>query len=301
MEKLLEIRVGNVKLNSPLILASGTFGFEQLSFLKSRLIGALTTKTITPKPCQGNPPPRLVETPSGLLNSIGLQNSGLEGFLQDELPKFVSSGFPFIISIGGFNFEDYLLMVKALDKKKEGYLALEVNVSCPNVKQGGLSFGRKPETVYSLVSMLRKATKLPLWVKLSPLTQVVELAIAAQEAGADALVVGNTLPGLAVDVEKGSLALGAQTGGLSGPAIRPVALRAAYEVVQTASLPVVGCGGIFNYRNALEFLMVGCQAVSIGTVNLVDPSAPVKIAQGLADFLKTRGFNSINQIIGLVK
>lgn len=300
MENLLEVRIGEIKLASPLILASGTFGFEQLSFLKPSLIGALTTKTITPEPCQGNPPPRLYETPSGLLNSIGLQNPGLKEFLRDDLPNFVSSSFPFLVSIGGFSFDDYILMAEAMEERREDYLALEVNISCPNIKQGGLIFGAEPKTVYSLIGKLRKATRSPLWVKLSPLTHLAEIAKALEEAGADALVVGNTLPGLVVDVEKGSLALGARTGGLSGPAIRPVALRAVYEVVQSVPLPVVGCGGVFSHRDALEFLMLGCQAVAIGTVNLVDPSAPVRIAEGLTDFLKNKGLNSINQVIGSV-
>ncbi|MCL6451334.1 MAG: dihydroorotate dehydrogenase [Acetobacteraceae bacterium] len=296
----LDVEVGGIRLKNPVILAAGTFGYgaEYAAPAGAARLGAVVAKSITPFPRPGNPPPRVAEMPAGMLNSVGLENPGLEGFLRDELPRLARLGPPVLASIAGETVRDYLYLARGLDAAP-GLAGMEVNVSCPNLARGRIPFGSQPRPLFRVVEAVRSATRLPVWVKLSPnVTSIVPLARAAKEAGADALCLINTLTGLAIDIERRRPALGAVFGGLSGPAIKPVALRMVWEVAEALDLPLVGMGGIMDARDALEFVMAGATAVAVGTATFVNPRAAVEVLDGIVRYLKAWGLESVSELVG---
>lgn len=296
----LVVKVGSLELNSPLILASGTCSHETLPFLNPDEIGAIVLKTVTLKPRQGNRPPRLAETPAGLLNSIGLQNPGVDEFLAKEVKQFPLD-YKLVGSVGGETVEEYVEVARKLESSGR-FIALELNVSCPNVKKGGIEFGRDEKALSKLLRKIRETVSIPLWVKLTPnASRVEEVAKAAYQEGADALVVTNTFIGMAIDVETRSSRLSTLTGGLSGPAIKPLALYLVYKVAKSVNIPVIGGGGIFDYRDALEFLIAGASAFSIGTAMLINPAAAKEIIQGLKNWLNEHQIKKITELIGTFK
>lgn len=303
MEPDLSVSLGNLRLNNPVMPASGTFGFarEYASYLDLNSLGAIVVKSITLEPTPGNPPPRLVETPAGLLNSIGLANPGLEVFLQEKMPWLRMLQPPLIVSIAGRTVDEYTRLAEVLNGE-DGVKALEVNISCPNVKEGGLSFGRRPETAAHLVRAVRQATSLLLVVKLAAGSgDVVELAEAVEEAGAGALALINTLPGLAIDIYRRRPRLGAVTGGLSGPAIKPVALYHVWQVSRAVNIPVIGMGGISDFTDALEFILAGATAVGVGTANFIYPDAMQRIIEGVRGFLRQQNIARLQDMIGALE
>ena len=276
-------------MQNPVMVASGTFGYgdEYAELLDINRLGALVTKTITVAPRAGNPPPRLVETPAGMLNSIGLQNVGLQSFISDKLPQLRKLTIPIIVSIAGESIAEFVQLAETLSAES-GIAGLEMNISCPNVKAGGMFFGIDARLTNEVVAAVRKATKLPLLVKLTPnVTDITLIGRSAEDAGADAVVAINTLLGMAFDIKTGKPKLGNLVGGLSGPAIRPVAVRMVYELAKKVKVPIVGTGGIMNIDDALEFFYAGAKAVSIGTGIFVDPQIPIKIVDGLTKLLHT--------------
>lgn len=299
----LRVTLGPLSLKNPILTASGTFGFgrEMSLHYHLALLGALVTKTVTLHPRQGNPPPRIAETPAGMLNSIGLANPGLEGFLKTELPFLGRFDTARIVNIAGETAEEFVRLAERLSQ--EALVdALELNVSCPNVKRGGMSFGASPEVLAELVAQVRQVTDRPLLVKLTPnVTDIVATGRAAVEAGADVLTVANTYLGLAVDWRSRRPILGAVTGGLSGPAIKPLSLRAVWQVSQAVGVPVVGVGGITTVDDVLEYLVVGAHAVAVGTANFLSPQAiPALLAQ-LYEVLNQEGIERIENIVGTLK
>lgn len=294
----LSVELGSLRLANPVLVASGTFGYgtEREELTSASGLGGIVTKTITLEPRSGNAPPRLFETPSGLLNSIGLQNVGIDRFLAEKLPPLRELGVPIVVSIGGRSAEDFTEVARRLDGAG-GVSALELNVSCPNVKEGGLEFCQVPGAAARVVERVRAVTPLPLWTKLSPnLTRIGELAHACEDAGSDALTAVNTFVGLAVDIRTGRSRLSPGTGGLSGPAIRPLALAKVREVVRAVRIPVIGVGGIASAEDVLEFLVVGARAVQIGTANFADPSIGARVVADLAGFLRAQKLGSIREI-----
>jgi len=299
----LETKIGKLVLKNPIILASGTCGYGDAyqRFYSVAKLGAVVTKGISLKPRSGNPPPRIYETYAGLLNSIGLENIGVEKFISEKIPKLKKLKASVIVNIFGESEQEYVELAKILNAQ-EGISALELNLSCPNVKKGGLEFGRDPETVESITREIKANCALPVWVKLSASrSDPVELATSAEKAGADAIVVSNTLKAMAIELETKKPALGAITGGISGPGIKPVALASVFELVKAVKIPVVGCGGIFSGRDVLEFLLVGASAVEIGTACLINPRAPIEILNELKEYLKAQKISSITDWIGSIR
>jgi dihydroorotate dehydrogenase (NAD+) catalytic subunit len=283
----LSVSLAGLRLKNPVMTASGTFGYgkEYADFIDLNDLGALITKGISLKPMIGNPPPRICETPSGMLNAIGLQNVGVKDFLKDKLPFLSRLSVPVIVNILGHSLQEYAEVARHLNDAP-GIAALEVNISCPNVSQGGLAFGADPRLAAKVITRVRPVSRLPLMAKLTPqVTDVGAIAKAVEGAGADAVSLINTIPGMAVDIQTGQSKLGRVSGGLSGPAIRPVALRLVYQVVQAVSIPVIGLGGIRTAEDALEFLLVGAKAVQIGTSNFVRPTAAIEVIEGIKSFL----------------
>lgn len=296
--------LGPLTLANPVVLAAGTcgFGLELLPYLDLKELGAVTVKSLTLAPWPGNPPPRLAETPAGLLNAIGLQNPGVEHFLKEIWPPLKRLGVPVIASVAGCSPEEYAACAAKLDEA-EGLAALEINISCPNVRAGGLAFGSHPETAAAVVAAVRKETDLPLLVKLAPMAaDVPAVARAVVAAGADALTVANTLPGMAIDVERKRPRLGNVVGGLSGPAIKPVVLRLVWEIGGTLpDVPVLGTGGISTAEDALEFLLAGARAVGVGTATLVDPRAAAAVVAGLRDYCRRWGVRRLADLVGAAR
>ena len=292
-------------LRNPVMASSGTYGYglEYEELVNLADIGAIVVKGISPKPRRGNMPPRIVETACGLLNSIGLQNPGVEYFLAEILPRLREKGATVIANVFGETEAEYQAVVERLSGPAgDGVAALEINVSCPNVKAGGIAFGTREDMLGSLIERLRGATGKHLMVKLSPnVTDITALAKAAVRAGADSLSAINTLLGLAVDLENRKPVLGGVTGGLSGPAIKPVALHLARQVAQAVAVPVVGIGGIANGRYALEFICVGCRAVQVGTVNYADATSPVRVAAEMRDWLEEHDISNLKEFAGTFK
>lgn len=302
MENLPDLRVslGRIHLRNPVLVASGTFGYgeEYKDLVDPGKLGGIITKTVTLKPRKGNPPPRLAETPAGLLNSIGLENPGVEVFLKEKLPHLKRLETRIIVNIAGEKKTEYLYLAEKLGRN-EGIDALEVNISCPNVEKGGLIFGTSADFAFSLVKGLKQATDLPLIVKLTPnVTDITEIAQAAEEAGAEVLSLINTVLGMAIDVNTRKPKLGAITGGLSGPAIRPVAVRMVRQTFQKVDLPLIGMGGIMSAEDALEFILAGASAVAVGTANFVDPAVSLKIVEGLRQYLRKMSINYFHHLIG---
>ncbi|MFC1568396.1 dihydroorotate dehydrogenase [Candidatus Margulisiibacteriota bacterium] len=283
----LKTEIAGIKMKNPVMVASGTFGYgeEASKFVDLDKLGALVTKTITLTPREGNPPPRVCETASGMLNSIGLQNKGIKDFLGNALPFLSKFKTPVIANIAGDSAQEYAKLAGILNKEP-GIKGLEVNISCPNVTKGGMFFCYDPKATFELVKAVRKETSLPLIVKLSPnVTDIVSIAKQAEDAGADAVSLINTLLGMAIDVETRKPKLGAKTGGLSGPAIKPVAVRMVWQVAQVVKIPVIGIGGIMTGEDAIEFFLAGAKAVQVGTANFVDTQAPLRIVEGIGSYL----------------
>jgi dihydroorotate dehydrogenase (NAD+) catalytic subunit len=299
----LAVQLGPLRLKNPVMVASGTFGYgqEYVDFVSPNRLGALVVKGISLKPRPGNPPPRIWETRSGMLNSIGLQNVGLRVFLAEKLPWLRSLAVPVVVNIFGNTVEEYGELAAALDGR-EGISALEINISCPNVKAGGMVFGCEPVMVAEVVGAVRRRTRLPVITKLTPnVTDITVPARAAEEAGSDILSLINTVAGMAVDVASRKPRLSTVIGGLSGPAIKPIALRQVWQVVQAVKVPVVGLGGIACVEDALEFLIVGARAIQVGTANFVNPRVTLEIIAGLEAYLRDQGLDDINEIIGTLE
>lgn len=299
----LRVEIAGLRLNNPVMVASGTFGtgHEYVPFMDVNGLGALVTKTVTVKKRLGNRPPRIWETPSGMLNSIGLQNKGLETFVREDLPVLKRFKTPIIVNIAGFSFEDFETLGKALTQVF-GVAALELNISCPNVKEEGRIFGSEPGLAARATKAVKDSTNLPVFVKLSPnVTDITAIAKAVENEGADALTVANTYFGTAIDTETFEPRLSTVTGGLSGPAIRPMTLRMVLEVVSSVKIPVVGVGGISRTNDALEYFLAGASAVQIGTANLVSPGVSSTIVEGLERFLWEKKIKRVQDIVGGVK
>jgi dihydroorotate dehydrogenase (NAD+) catalytic subunit len=297
----MSVNLGGLQMQNPVAVASGTFGYgrEYQPYMDISKIGAVIVKGTTLEPRCGNPPPRIYETPAGMLNAIGLENPGIEVFLQEYLPSLMEEGVTVVANLAGNSEDEYALITRIIDNHP-GIAAIELNISCPNVKQGGMQFGTDPRLVRQVVEAVKKETRLPVIPKLSPnVSDIVSIAKAARDGGADALSMINTLMGMAVDIDKRKPVLGNVFGGLSGPAIKPVALRMIYQVYKEVDLPILGGGGISNTRDALGFIMVGASAVSIGTGNFVNPSLAQEIAQGLENYLMEQGLSNIQELVGV--
>ncbi|MCL4424920.1 MAG: dihydroorotate dehydrogenase [Firmicutes bacterium] len=300
--KQVAVRIGDLFLQNPVLTASGTFDpFTYAELVDLNRLGALVLKGLTLQPVLGNKPPRIAETPAGLLNSIGFQNPGLEGLLRDILPRLKDVTVPIIANISGDTEEEYEELASRLNHLPE-VAALEVNISCPNVARGGMVFGTDPEVAFSVVSRVRRVYHKTLIVKLSPnVTDIAAIARRVEAAGADAVSLINTLLGMAIDVRTRRPRLGNVTGGLSGPAIRPVAVRMVWQVARAVRIPIIGMGGITSAEDALEFLLAGARAVGVGAANLVDPRATMEIIEGLERFLEEEGIKDINELVGAVR
>ena len=284
MSSALNVNVGSVNLKSPLILASGTcnFGRELSEYYDLSILGGMSSKGLTIKPRAGNPGVRVAECDSGMLNSVGLQNPGVHYFIENDLDFMKESGAAVIVNVAGHSFEDYVDMVTTLAPHKDKIDALEINLSCPNVKAGCMTIGSDPVAIKAITEKLRSLTDLPIWIKLTPnVTDIKATALAAQAGGADAVVLINTLMGMRIDIRTRRPVLMNNTGGYSGPAVKPVAIRMVAECAQVLDIPIVGCGGIADYKDVIEFMIAGASAVEIGTACLVHPAAPVKITEDL--------------------
>ena len=302
----LTTNLGVLTLKNPVRTASGTFGYgmEYDEFVPISQLGAVVVKGIAPWQSHGNPTPRVAEVTSGMLNAIGLQGPGIDKFLNDEhyMPFLRKSGATVIVNIWGKKIEDYAEVAARLEAEKEGIAALEINVSCPNVKEGGLAFGTDPVMMAKVVSAVREATKLPLITKLSPnVTKIADFAIAAEQAGSDMVSLINTIPAMAIDIETFRPKIANVTGGLSGPAVKPVAVRMVYEASKAVSIPVIGMGGIMSGADAIEFFLAGAKAVAVGTAIFADPCAPVKVIREINEYLDRHNFKSLQEIIGQVR
>jgi dihydroorotate dehydrogenase (NAD+) catalytic subunit len=297
----LRVNLGLLRLKNPVITSSGTYGFgeEYTSYCPVEKLGGITLKGITPQARLGNPVPRLAETPAGLLNSVGLENPGLEEFIRAYLPKVRQLPTTVIANISGFSLEDYAIMARAF-QKDSGLAALEVNISCPNVKHGGMAFGTDPASAEQVISIVKSETDLPVIAKLSPnVTDIVAMAKAVALGGADIISMINTLLGMSIDIEKRQPILANKVGGLSGPAIRPVAVRMVWQVAQAVNIPIIGMGGIHTWQDAVEFMLAGASAVSIGTANFINPLAPLEVLKGIEAYCERHGFSSVSQLVGL--
>ena len=298
----LSVNIGSLQLKNPVLTASGTFGYgEEFSdFLDLSRLGGFVVKGTTLRPREGNDYPRMVETPSGMLNAVGLQNKGVNYFVEKIYPRIADCGSEVIVNVSGANVSDYVAVAERLAPLK-GIHAIEVNISCPNVKQGGMAFGTTCAGAASVTAALRKAWERTLIVKLSPnVTNITEIARAVEDEGADAVSLINTLMGMAVDVEHRRPCLSTITGGLSGPAVRPVAVRMVWQVSKAVKIPVIGLGGITCGRDALEFLMAGATAVEVGTANFLDPAVSVRVVDEIDKFCREQKISDIREIIGII-
>jgi dihydroorotate dehydrogenase (NAD+) catalytic subunit len=299
----LAVELGGLRFKNPLIAASGTFGYgvEYEAVLDLSRLGGIVSKGLYLEPRDGAPPPRIVETPSGLLNAIGLQGIGIGAFVRDVLPRLARHDTVLLVNVCGDSVDEYAEVARVCDGAP-GIAGLEINISCPNVKKGGMAFGGDPVMTHAVVSAVRKATRLPVIPKLSPnVGDIGVFARAAEEAGADALSCINTLLGLAIDVETRRPRLGFGTGGLSGPAIRPIAVRMAWQAARAVRIPVIGIGGIAAASDVLEFLIAGCRAVQIGTANFVDPGIYERILGDLSSYLERQGLDDVNAVVGTLE
>jgi len=292
-----------LSLENPVITASGTFGYgtEYSEVLDISRLGAIVCKGTTLAPREGNPQPRIAEIDSGILNAIGLQNIGVKALIAEKAPIWAKWHTPVIVNIAGSSVEEYAEIASLLDGVK-GISGIEINISCPNVNEGGMEFGAEPEPAARVTEAVRQVTGLPLIVKLTPNTSnITEIARAVATAGADAVTLINTLKGMAIDTYRRKPVLGNITGGLSGPALKPVALRIVYEVAGVIDIPIIGCGGIMTADDAIEFIMAGATAVQVGTATFANPRAPLEILEGISEFLKQETINDINELIGIAR
>ena len=298
----MSVDLKGLKMKNPITVASGTFGFgrEYEPYLDLNEIGGIMVKGLTLEPREGNPVPRVAETPMGMLNSVGLQNPGVKAFVENELPYLSQFDTQIIANINGNTIEEYCRMAAILSDTSVH--AIELNISCPNVKQGGVAFGVNPEMVFEVTKKVREHCSKYLIVKLSPnVRDIKEIALAAEEAKADCLSMINTLMGMAIDIEAQTPVLARGIGGLSGPAIKPVALRMVYEVGRTVKIPIIGMGGIMEAKDAIEFLLAGASAISVGTANFINPTATVGIREGIETYLERKGYTSVKDIVGAVR
>ncbi len=298
----LEVFIGNLKLANPVMTASGTFGYggEYAEFIDLNRLGAVVVKGLSLKPKEGNPTPRIVETPSGMLNSIGLQNIGIESFIKEKMPFLRQFSTKVIVNFFGDTIEEYVEAAERLSCV-DGVHGLEMNISCPNKQAGWSIFGTDPKVTHEVVSAVRKKTVLPLIVKLSPnVTDIAMMAKVAEDAGADAVSVINTITGMAIDIQTRKPRLANVRGGLSGPAIKPVAVRMVYEVKQAVKIPIIGLGGIMNADDAIEFIIAGATAVAVGTANFINPMATIEILDGIMEYMKIHKIEDIGSLTGTV-
>ncbi len=299
----LNTKIGSLELKNPVMTASGTFGYgtEYADFMDISRLGAIIVKGTTLNPRQGNPYPRMAETPSGMLNAVGLQNKGVDYFVDHIYPEIEKIQTNIIVNVSGSCIDDYV-QTAGIINTLDDIPAIELNISCPNVKQGGMAFGVNPESAAQVVAAVRKVYDKTLIVKLSPnVTDITEIARAVEGAGADSVSLINTMLGMAIDAEKRKPILSTITGGMSGPAVKPVALRMVWQTAKAVKIPVIGLGGICSATDAIEFLLAGASAVQIGTANFIDPSISEKVIDGIADYLERHGFSSIQEIIGALQ
>lgn len=297
-----KVNLAGVELKNPVMTASGTFGSgeEYSEFVDLSRLGAVVTKGVANVPWPGNPVPRIAETKSGMMNAIGLQNPGIDVFCRRDIPFLKQFDTKIIVNVCGKTTEDYCSVVERL--ADEDVDMLEINISCPNVKEGGIAFGQNPKAVEEITAEVKKRAKQPVIMKLSPnVTDITETAKAAEAGGADVLSLINTLTGMKIDIHRRAFALANKTGGLSGPAIKPVAVRMVYQVADAVKLPVIGMGGIETAEDAIEFLLAGASAVSVGTANFYNPSATVQVAEGIETYMERYGFGHVSELTGLVK
>lgn len=299
----LSVNLNGLELKNPIILASGTagYGYEYDDFIDINELGGISVKGTTLAERKGNDYPRMAETPKGMLNAVGLQNKGIDYFIENIYPRLLQYNTAMILNASGSTLEDYVALCEKANEL-EGISAIELNVSCPNVKEGGMAFGVSCAGVSKVVREVRKVYKKHLMVKLSPnVTDITEIAQTAEAEGADSLSLINTLLGMAIDAEKQKPVLSTITGGLSGPAIKPVALRMVWQVANVVKIPIVGMGGIMNATDAIEFFLAGASAIQIGTANFIDPQISIKVRDGIEDYLKRHNYTNINEIIGKLK
>jgi dihydroorotate dehydrogenase (NAD+) catalytic subunit len=303
MKRAMMVRIGRLKLKNPVMVASGTFGEEYADLTDIHGLGALVAKTVTLKARLGNPPPRLVETPAGMLNSIGLENKGVHYFIKHTLPALNRFRLPIIASVSGDDEHEFKELTKALHRRR-GIAAIELNLSCPNIKhrsRDGL-IAQDPEATHKVVDEVRRVTKLPVIAKLSPnVADITRIALAAQEGGADALTLVNTFYGMSVDIETKRPRLGNIKGGLSGPAIKPLAIRMVWETYKKVKIPIIGVGGIMDHKDAIEFILCGASAVQVGTANFVNPNSAIEIVKGIEGYLIKHKIRDINKLVGTLR
>ena len=299
----LNTKIGSLELKNPVMTASGTFGYgtEYADFMDIERLGAIIVKGTTLNPRQGNPYPRMAETPSGMLNAVGLQNKGVDYFVDHIYPEVRKIQTNIIVNVSGSCIDDYVQTASIINTLDD-IPAIELNISCPNVKLGGMAFGVKPESAAQVVSAVRKAYDKTLIVKLSPnVTDITDIARAVEGAGADSVSLINTMLGMAIDAEKRKPILSTITGGMSGPAVKPVALRMVWQTAKAVKIPVIGLGGICSATDAIEFLLAGASAIQIGTANFIDPSISEKVIDGIADYLERHHFTGVQDIIGALE
>ena len=297
-----KVSIAGVELKNPITVASGTFGsgMEYDEFVDLNLLGAVTTKGVANVPWPGNPTPRVAETYGGMMNAIGLQNPGIDTFVKRDIPFLKEKDTKIIVNVCGKSTEDYLDVVERLGD--EPVDLLEINVSCPNVKEGGIAFGQDPKALYDITKAIKAKAKQPIIMKLSPnVTDITEMAKAAEAAGSDALSLINTLTGMKIDIKRRAFAVANKTAGVSGPAIHPIAVRMVYQVANAVKLPIIGMGGVMNTEDALEMIMAGATAVAVGTANFYNPYATVEIIKGIEEYMQANGVDDINTLIGCVK
>lgn len=299
----LAVSIGTVKLKNPVMLASGCcgYGVDMEPYLDLNRLGGICTKGLSVAGSDGNPPPRIWETQGGMINAIGLQNVGTRRFVEEKAPRLRAYDTAFVANFYGHTVDQYVEAARILDEEP-CLQALEMNISCPNIQEGGIQFGTEPAAVYKVTKACRDVMKKPLWVKLSPnASDVTATAKAAQDAGADALTCINTMPAMAIDVEKREFRIWNKIGGLSGPALRPIAVRIVYQVSKAVSIPVVGIGGVATAADALEFILAGAKAVQVGTALFVDPQCPYAILDGIEAYCERHGFPSVESLVGQIK
>ena len=297
-----KVNIAGVELKNPITVASGTFGsgMEYDEFVDLSLLGAVTTKGVANIPWPGNPTPRIAETYGGMMNAIGLQNPGIDTFIERDIPFLKTKDTKIIVNVCGKSTEDYLEVVERLADTDIDLM--EINVSCPNVKEGGIAFGQDPKALYDITKAIKAKAKQPIIMKLSPnVTDITEMAKAAEAAGTDALSLINTLTGMKIDVNRRTFAVANKTAGVSGPAIKPIAVRMVYQVANAVKLPIIGMGGVMCAEDALEFIMAGASAVAVGTANFHNPYATLEVIKGIEDYMKRNNVEDINELIGCVK
>lgn len=298
----LSVNIAGVEFKNPVMEASGTFGsgMEFSEFVDLNKLGAVVTKGVANVPWPGNPTPRIAETYGGMLNAIGLQNPGIDVFCKRDIPFLKKYDTKIIVNVCGKTTEDYLEVVERL--ANEPIDMMEINISCPNVKEGGIAFGQDPKSVEAITKAVKAKAKQPVIMKLSPnVTDITVMAKAAQAGGADALSLINTITGMKIDIHKQTFAIANKTGGMSGPAVKPVAVRMVYQVANAVSIPIIGMGGITNGDDAMEFILAGATAVSVGTANFMNPTATIDVLSGIENYMKQHQINDINELIGIVK